>query len=99
MRIRNESKKVICGMEFEETDSSRGKAMRRYFQGELSALTNKVIERSIHDHTRRNLLGRFKEYNANKRLSDAAIERQYEEFLVKEGEWISVSWTGVFGYI
>jgi hypothetical protein len=50
-----------------------------------------VIERSIHDHTRRNLLGRFKEYNANKRLSDRAVELQYEQFLKKEEEKVELA--------
>jgi len=88
MRLTKESKKVICGMEFEDVESARSKAMRIYFQGELSDLTNKVIERSIHDHTRRNLLGRFKEYNANKRLSDRAIELQFDELCRKEGRLV-----------
>lgn len=46
-----------------EAESSRSRGMRKYFEAELSALMKKIIDRAVHDHTRRDLLGRFTEYN------------------------------------
>lgn len=67
-KVPEKEKKVISGFDFSNAESSRSASMRLYFQGELSALTNKVIERSIHDFSRKNYKSRFQEYNANKRL-------------------------------
>ena len=46
------TKRVIAGFDFSEQDSHRSCQMKTYFKSELSALTMKVIERSIHDFTR-----------------------------------------------
>ena len=46
-----------------DLESSRSKGMRIYFEQEMRDLTRSVITRITHDHTRRDLLGRFTQYN------------------------------------
>ena len=70
-KVSGKEKKVISGFDFSNDESTRSATMRIYFQGELSILTNKVIERSIHDFSRKNYKSRFQEYNANKRLESS----------------------------
>jgi IQ calmodulin-binding motif len=44
-------------------ESSRSRGMRAYFSQELQKIVGKEIEYVTHDHSRKDLLSRFKEYN------------------------------------
>lgn len=52
-------------------NASRGRSMKIYFQAEIDVLTGNITSRAAKDFTRKNLLGRFSEYNKEIRTGRA----------------------------